>query len=220
MGCRGSSKIVNSSQLVCLQADHDASDESPSPKPRNVTQAYRALVSTEIEQRKELASLLSLRESSRILQDIEESVGTVSGSFNTLPSLASSIIDSLEKRHLTSGEQVHSDLFKAFAVFVWIAKNIEYDCKAWEDLLNQLPIPSTAPLSVLDTKRTVCSGYAALYTALATEVGLESTVIDGHFKISRALQPNGPLAEFYPSHLNTHAWNSVSTQNLIANLFI
>ena len=210
MGCRSSSsKVFHSSQITPLQADHDASDDPPSKNEQpSITQAYGALVSTGLELKNELSELLS---SSSVLQDVEERVGNVSGNFRTLSSLASSIVESLERKYpINSHDNLRSDVFKAYAVFVWIAMNIDYNCKAWEDLLNQLPIPSTDPLSVLDTRRTVCSGYAALYTALAAEMGLESAVIDGHFKISRGLQSNGPLDEFCSSHLNTHAWNKVS----------
>ena len=70
--------------------------------------------------------------------------------------------------------------------------------------------PST-PASTLATGLAVCEGYAGLFTALATKIGLESVVVGGHGKGFgfANLPPGGPI----PAEHSNHAWNAVKIDN-------
>lgn len=219
MGCQSSrSALVNATTARLEAAKQDDISIEGDELPVSVSvchpcsQLYLSLVPTDAPQRNEITSLLGLLKSSGALGEIEDAIASVGACYSTVSTLSDQISEALVRDVRTfqpGGCGLQVDLIKAYSIFVWVSTNIEYDCKAWEDLLKDLPTPSINPENVLSTKRSICSGYAALYSALASEVGLESLVIDGHFKISRALQSNGPLAEFAPSHLNTHAWNRV-----------
>ena len=217
MGCQSSKSILStvsiSSHQQTKQQSRSSDDvafvlELPSKELSSATQVYRSLVSTDANQRSELASLLRSWESSGVIQSIEQRVANIRGDWETITSLAAMLADL--GKHYPQESKLHADVVKAYVAFVWIANNIEYDLEAWDNLLEDLPIPSTSPANVLVTRRSICSGYASLFSALASELSLESVVIDGHFKISRVQQSGGPRVEFFPSSFNTHAWNAVS----------
>ena len=92
---------------------------------------------------------------------------------------------------------------QARAIFTWLHHNIAYDTVSF---FNGNIQPST-PMSTLDSGLAVCEGYAGLFTALASKVGLESFVVDGHGKGfgHSALKPGEPI----PPESSNHAWNVV-----------
>lgn len=96
---------------------------------------------------------------------------------------------------------------RARAIFTWLHHNISYDVVSF---FNDNVKPST-PASTLSTGLAVCEGYAALFTALASKVGLESVVIGGHGKGFgfTNLSPGSPI----PSEGSNHAWNAVKIDN-------
>lgn len=61
---------------------------------------------------------------------------------------------------------------------MWLHFNIAYNCDAFFSGNIQ---PST-PASTISSGLAVCEGYAALFTAFATHIGMESVVIGGHGK--------------------------------------
>jgi protein disulfide-isomerase-like protein len=75
---------------------------------------------------------------------------------------------------------------KARAIFTWLHHNVAYDTVAFFN--NN--VQRSTPNSTLATGLAVCEGYAALFTALATAVGLQSVVVGGHGK--------GELFQFPP----------------------
>jgi hypothetical protein len=92
---------------------------------------------------------------------------------------------------------------RARVIFTWLHHNISYDVVAFFSNNCQ---PST-PASTLSTGLAVCEGYAGLFTALASRVGLESVVVGGHGKGFgfADLPPGTPT----PSEHSNHAWNAV-----------
>ncbi|GME32374.1 Transglutaminase-like protein [Neofusicoccum parvum] len=96
---------------------------------------------------------------------------------------------------------------KARALFTWLHHNIDYNVVAF---FNNNVQPST-PASTIATGLAVCEGYAGLFTALATTIGLESVVIGGHGKGYgySALPPGAPVPPFNCGH----AWNAVRIDN-------
>ncbi|KAL8930050.1 MAG: hypothetical protein Q9172_000135 [Xanthocarpia lactea] len=96
---------------------------------------------------------------------------------------------------------------QARAIFAWLHHNIAYDVVAF---CNNAVKPST-PAKTLATGLAVCEGYAGLFTAIASNAGLESLVVSGHGKGAgfSPLQPGQPI----PAEYSTHAWNAVKIDN-------
>ena len=95
----------------------------------------------------------------------------------------------------------HTD--QARALFTWLHHNIAYDTVSFFSGNVQ---PST-PMSTLDSGLAVCEGYAGLFTALASKIGLESFVVGGHGKgFGHSALKHG---ELIPPESSNHAWNAV-----------
>ncbi|KKY17097.1 putative transglutaminase-like protein [Diplodia seriata] len=92
---------------------------------------------------------------------------------------------------------------KARALFTWLHHNIDYNAAAF---FNHNVQPST-PASTIATGLAVCEGYAGLFAALATAVGLESVVVGGHGK-GFGHSPLTAGAAIPPFSCG-HAWNAV-----------
>lgn len=108
-----------------------------------------------------------------------------------------------------------NDLDKARIIYAWIAYHIVYDAQGF--LSGQYP--SANPEVVMTTRQAVCGGYANLYQALATEMGLEAVVIEGYARAYDYGVGNSDLssseaprdlskAEALRDRAN-HAWNAV-----------
>ena len=93
---------------------------------------------------------------------------------------------------------------KARSIFTWLHHNISYDTVSF---FNGTVKPST-PATTLQTGLAVCEGYAGLFTALASKVGLESVVVGGHGKGFgfASLPPGAAIPAEDPGG---HAWNAV-----------
>ncbi|KAL8696563.1 MAG: hypothetical protein Q9224_002730 [Gallowayella concinna] len=96
---------------------------------------------------------------------------------------------------------------QARAIFTWMHHNVAYDVVG---LCNNTVKPST-PANTLATGLAVCQGYANLFTAIASNAGVESLVINGHGKGAgfSPLQPGQAI----PAEYTTHAWNAVKIDN-------
>lgn len=71
---------------------------------------------------------------------------------------------------------------KVRAYFVWIADNIKYDIKSFENRTDIDPEERKArqlPQRVLQTKKAVCEGYSNLFVALCTETGIKALKVEG-----------------------------------------
>ncbi|KAG8530459.1 uncharacterized protein KY384_004962 [Bacidia gigantensis] len=93
---------------------------------------------------------------------------------------------------------------KARAIFTWLHHNISYDTVSF---FNGTVQPST-PASTLQSGLAVCEGYAGLFTAIASKIGLQSIVVGGHGKgFGFASIPQG--SPIPPEDPSGHAWNAV-----------
>jgi transglutaminase/protease-like cytokinesis protein 3 len=90
-----------------------------------------------------------------------------------------------------------TDSEKARIIFAWISRNIAYDVPVFLSG----DYGSVDPETVLKERKSVCSGYANLYQALAQNMGLDATVIDGYAK--------GYSYTFGEELKVNHAWNGV-----------
>ncbi len=91
---------------------------------------------------------------------------------------------------------------KARVLFRWISNNISYDVEALADLKNT----NINPEYTFKKRKTICSGYARLFSAIAKKMNLESTYIGGQVRSEVSLFSWANLA-------NGHAWNAVKIKN-------
>jgi len=91
---------------------------------------------------------------------------------------------------------------KARVLFRWISNNISYDADALADLQNT----NIDPEHTFKKRKTICSGYARLFSAIAKKMNLESTYIGGQVRSDASLFSWADLA-------NGHAWNAVKIKN-------
>jgi hypothetical protein len=97
------------------------------------------------------------------------------------------------------GAQARSDDDKARLIFAWLAYHVAYDAALLRADTMQL-IYRCAPETVLQTRKTVCQGYAELFTDLATRMKLEAYTVTGY---ARDWLTAGNMLE----QANSHAWN-------------
>ncbi|GAA4020459.1 hypothetical protein GCM10022408_38150 [Hymenobacter fastidiosus] len=95
-------------------------------------------------------------------------------------------------RSLTAA--AHSEDDKARLIFAWLAYHIAYDT----DYLRGSRGQSYSPKEVLRTRRSICQGYADLFTTLARLMQVPAHTVSGYARTS--------AADALPSEPN-HAWN-------------
>lgn len=91
-----------------------------------------------------------------------------------------------------------TDLEKARTIYAWVALNIHYDDKGY----NQSTYGDLSPESVLKSRKAVCSGYSNLYKTLCDSVGLQAVKITGYAK-GYGYQVGDKMSD------TDHAWNAV-----------
>jgi len=114
---------------------------------------------------------------------------------NKIPSEYTQNIDELSTY---LGEGMSSDLEKVRSIYLWIAGNITYDMKAFIAARYE---GQTIP-TVLEDKKAICEGYANLFSALCTKVGVENAKILGYSK-GYGYDAGQKFA------ISNHAWNAV-----------
>lgn len=112
---------------------------------------------------------------------------------------------------------------KARAVFRWVATNISYDVDLAESMnytsknsfsyktekereIKDKKFKLDLVSSTMNTKKTVCHGYAALMEYLYLKLGLESTIVFGNLKADPSQIGEMP-------DVTNHAWNVVKIDN-------
>jgi transglutaminase/protease-like cytokinesis protein 3 len=113
-------------------------------------------------------------------------------------------------RKLTS--RLHSDVEKFRAIYKWICNNIEFDYALylenklkryrlkgedfthWNDDFNQRWLRT-----LIDQRRTICTGYAFLLRELCAYAGIKCVIVDGYGR-TKSKHPN-------------HSWNAVQLNN-------
>ena len=182
------------------------------------TVAGLALLSSEESKRKELEEILQQWEKSGQLISIEaHALSVPPWQTTTIAELASSLVNT-NAGYIkdTEENELYIQIAQAYCIYVWIANNIMYDIEQWKvyqsgDESNGL-VSSMEAEEVLDTRMTICTGYANLFKALALAAGLEAETVNGHVKQWKFLSEEKPDADitFKPSRGNAHTWNTVS----------
>ena len=106
-------------------------------------------------------------------------------------------------RQITQGAT--NEAQRARALYDWITANIRYDVAEWAHITGGGSSYMNAhdPLSVLARGTTVCAGYAWLFDAMASSVGLGSTFLIGAVRGYRGTPDDTLVSAF------KHAWNAV-----------
>jgi transglutaminase/protease-like cytokinesis protein 3 len=141
-----------------------------------------------------------------------------------------SIVDTYPKNIITAEkliELINKDFSKqdekARAVFRWVATNISYDVDLAESMnyvsknafsyktekereTKDIKFKLDLVSSTMNTKKTVCHGYAALMEYLYLKLGLESTIVFGNLKADPSQIGEMP-------DVTNHAWNVVKIDN-------
>lgn len=94
------------------------------------------------------------------------------------------------------------DWDRARGAYVWVANNIEYDVDAY--LSDTLKVVEAE--DVFTSGKSVCQGYAGLFTEIARGLGLQTVVIDGYAK------GYGYKTGTHFKKIN-HSWNVVKIEN-------
>ena len=149
-----------------------------------------------------------------ILSEIESHAMAVPASATGSISELAASLATPHARYLVSvgAAELHQQLAKAYAIFFWVATNISYDT----ELLCQFLTSSDGNVDcragqTLQRRKSVCTGYANLFEALAGAVQLEAVVVHGHIKSWRIFADGGAVnGAFQPLRANSHSWNMVS----------
>ncbi|KAF2838375.1 hypothetical protein M501DRAFT_1017387 [Patellaria atrata CBS 101060] len=95
---------------------------------------------------------------------------------------------------------------KARVLFTWLHHNIAYNTR---DFFAGC-VKKMTPAETMASGLAVCEGYASLFTALASKVGMESMVVSGYGKGYSHKRNNGSTI---PPFKSNHAWNAVRIDN-------
>ena len=98
-----------------------------------------------------------------------------------------------------------TDAERAKAIYDWITGHITYDWKVWNDIVAGADTYTQPqdPLSVMQRGTGVCAGYAWLFDALNSSVGIEATFVIGDVRGYRGTTDDTLVSPYQ------HAWNSV-----------
>lgn len=151
--------------------------------------------------------LLSLKSEGKI-GEIEEHVDRLSSEYYSAEELSISLTrPSVQYLSSLLTDPTRLAVAKTYAIFYWIATNIEYDVSNFAaEYFN------TSPDYVLRHRRTISHGYARLFEYLSQDARLRVTVVQGHHKKAYSDQREARPSKFSPSPINTHSWNAVSRQ--------
>jgi len=109
---------------------------------------------------------------------------------NRIKELAESIIKGID-----------NDYDKVKAIFAWVSDNIYYN---WDGFISGRS-GKNDPISVLDSKKAVCAGYAELTAALLRSINIPCKVVSG-FAMGAGTSGNWEAEKHNRSN---HAWNEV-----------
>ncbi|XP_061469420.1 kyphoscoliosis peptidase-like [Rhineura floridana] len=108
---------------------------------------------------------------------------------------ASSSVENLVRVLL---QKANSDLEKVRAIWMWICHHIEYDVEGYHNKAKR----SCEPANVLQSGKSVCAGYAALFEEMCSLAGIQCKKLSGYSK-GYEYKPGKVFKE------SNHAWNAV-----------
>ncbi|XP_030072325.1 kyphoscoliosis peptidase [Microcaecilia unicolor] len=96
-------------------------------------------------------------------------------------------------------KEANTDLEKVRAIWMWICHHIEYDVIGYKNTANAL----TSPIDVLQSRKSICEGYAGLFERMCSIAGIECIKLSGYakgygYKVGQNFSGD-----------SDHAWNAV-----------
>ncbi|MBA4319559.1 MAG: hypothetical protein C0412_14250, partial [Flavobacterium sp.] len=160
---------------------------------------------------------LSLYFSSCVYSQKYNSVDSIADGYSKDLSNADELVELVNKDFSRSDE-------KARAVFRWVTTNVSYDVALAESMnyvsknafsyktekereIKDKKFKLDLVSSTMNTKKTVCHGYAALMEYLFLKLGLESTIVFGNLRADPSQIGEMP-------DVTNHAWNVVKIDNI------
>ncbi|XP_067394720.1 kyphoscoliosis peptidase [Emydura macquarii macquarii] len=121
--------------------------------------------------------------------------------FEKLDAYASkvSVKNSIEELVKALLQKARTDMEKVRAIWMWICHHIEYDVVA----LHNKDLRSCEPADVLQTGKSICSGYAGLFQQMCSLAGVQCMKLTGYSK-GYSYRPG----QSFTGDSN-HAWNAV-----------
>lgn len=131
------------------------------------------------------------------------------------PELKSEIHPDIKKLALKVTRGKSSSYDKVKAINEWVSHNITYDTVSLEyyEKKQYDKMASQQPIDVLQTKKGICAGFAALTNSMLQAVGVKSYVISGYRYGGGHTSTRQPdyirtrTLSFNPDRLGGHAWN-------------
>lgn len=174
------------------------------------------LVSNDKEIRDKVHALLSVWEESEQMAAIRNHARSASSEVASDLLLLSDYLTKSNAKYLQPLEEstlYHSILAKIFAIYYWICTNVTYNSELWQKYLSNEWSDCDSLLEleaeeVLNSRSSICVGYANLFAEMTEAVGIEVKVIKGE----TTYVPVPALAghEARTSSAVPHAWNVVS----------
>jgi len=123
--------------------------------------------------------------------------------------------DFVEDLAIALTKDLETDLEKSRTIYMWIVKNIRYDCKKYHNNvppkfsgLNEKYIQKRVKkweeeqtLKTMRRKKGICADYSRLFKAMCGQVGIDALIILGDSRDFRRSYRN--------NHDNPHAWNAI-----------
>jgi len=92
-----------------------------------------------------------------------------------------------------------SDTKKAYLIYKWVSKNIEYDFEKAENIVHNTWKYKSGSIEAFSTRKGICFDYSCLYISMCRAVGLKVRLITG--------------LGYSGTSWGDHAWNQVWSEN-------
>lgn len=151
---------------------------------------------------------------SNVLGEIESHALSVSAlQCASVQQLAQSLTNPEAKyvKGLSTSDPFPLEMAKAYAIYFWIANNIQCSQSIWKSFLtNPDKVKSRAkPEAVLQSRQSISLGHANLFSSITAAVDLKAQVIVGNLKLCKYQSAQDLMKDYEPNRGNEHHWNAV-----------
>lgn len=147
------------------------------------------------------SSIMDGLEEKGILSVIRSNVLSISAlHVASVKDLAYYLTDDSNKYLQELNDQFFTTVAKAYAIYLWITSNIQFDTE------KSKPAAQDLNYLILESRKGSSYDYASLFSAVCAEAGLNTEKIEGNLRRWRSLTGH----EFCPDDTNCHVWNIVS----------
>lgn len=187
-----------------------------SPREELCQATFKKLTSKEKDEscRRRAERLMEEWRQSSVLGEIESHALSVSAlQCTSVQQLAKSLTNPEAKylKSLSSSDLFLLEMAKAYAIYFWVANNIQCSQRMWKSFLsNPDKVKSKIKAEVvLQSRESISFGHAMLFCSIAAAAGLNAQTIVGNLKLCKPQSAQGPMENFEPNRGNEHHWNAV-----------